>query len=426
MTDSYEKNLFWGCRKLMIKAEKGLNILYVGTLPPHPGGAAIANSQLLARLSKLGHRVRSLVPIPSGELPTGTAFARLYQELSVTTFPIPHFHIDPNVPAPEGYRRLERTQIQKKLPCLIEKERPDIVLIGRGIFILDVPDIAGAYSIPCVLRSAGATTHGILNQTSPEMLLQQLLKNYHRVNLIIAVASHMAESLQRLGLKSIKTIANAIDLDQFCPRRRDTYLLKKLAIRNESTVVVHVSNLKTLKRPLDIVNSAEKAIQQNANLIYVIVGDGPMCADMRDACRRKSLSENFRFLGWVDHNHMPDYINLADIVVMSSEGEGLAGVYLEAQACGRLLLSSDIPAAREVIREGETGLLFRKGDIDELVTKILYAEANPKLRADIGCKAREFVQTYSLDDAIAEYENTMIDVINKHRANIDQFQVLAQ
>jgi glycosyltransferase involved in cell wall biosynthesis len=56
---------------------------------------------------------------------------------------------------------------------------------------------------------------------------------------------------------------------------------------------------------------------------------------------------------------MPDYINLADIVVMPSAAETQALVYLETQACARLLLASDIPGAREVIVDGETGLLFR-------------------------------------------------------------------
>jgi glycosyltransferase involved in cell wall biosynthesis len=58
---------------------------------------------------------------------------------------------------------------------------------------------------------------------------------------------------------------------------------------------------------------------------------------------------------------VPDYINLADVVVMPSEREGQSLVYLEAQACGKLIVASDIPAAREVITDGETGLLFERG-----------------------------------------------------------------
>ena len=46
---------------------------------------------------------------------------------------------------------------------------------------------------------------------------------------------------------------------------------------------------------------------------------------------------------------MPSYLNLADLVLLPSESEGLARIYLEAQACGKTLVCSDIPAAREVL-----------------------------------------------------------------------------
>jgi len=49
----------------------------------------------------------------------------------------------------------------------------------------------------------------------------------------------------------------------------------------------------------------------------------------------EGIADRFRFTGWVDHEKMPAYLNLADIVVMASEIETQALVYLEAQASGR-------------------------------------------------------------------------------------------
>ena len=110
---------------------------------------------------------------------------------------------------------------------------------------------------------------------------------------------------------------------------------------------------------------------------------------MVDLCRSKGLLENFRFLGWVDHDRMPQYMNLADLVVMPSESEGQSLVCLEAQACGRVVLASDIAGAREVITHGETGLLFKRGQIDDIAEKILWAAENPETRAVIGRRGRE-------------------------------------
>ena len=79
------------------------------------------------------------------------------------------------------------------------------------------------------------------------------------------------------------------------------------------------------------------------------------------------------------------------------------------------MLASDIPPAHEVIVDGETGLLFRLGDIADLTEKTLLAAANPQLRADIGRKARTRVQANSLDDAVTAYIATLEDVVQQHR-----------
>ena len=101
---------------------------------------------------------------------------------------------------------------------------------------------------------------------------------------------------------------------------------------------------------------------------------------------------------------MPRYMNLADLVVMPSEREGLSRVYLEAQACAKTLLASDIPGAREAVTHGETGLLFRRGDIDDLTEKTLLAAGDPALRARIGRQARQYVERHhDIDRAVDQY-----------------------
>jgi glycosyltransferase involved in cell wall biosynthesis len=254
-----------------------------------------------------------------------------------------------------------------------------------------------------------------LNRDYPEDLAQRLLEQYRKARLIATPAKHMAERVRQLGISNIKVIPNAIDLHQFSPHPKNHALLRELAIEDDNIIVMHVSNLKALKRPMDIVHSAEKALRQNPKLVYVIVGDGPCREAMEKACVAKHVSRQFRFVGWVDYLDVPDYINLADIVVMPAEAETQARVYLETQACGRLLLASDIPGAREVIVDGETGLLFRKGDIDDLTAKTLLAAGAPELRTEIGRKARERVKAHSIDNAVAAYVATFRDILRRHR-----------
>jgi len=388
-----------------------LDILYVGTLPPHPGGSAISGAQLIVEIAKMGHSVRALAPITPDALRSGDRFAVRHPEISVTRFLMPYFEVSFDIPAPDDYRTLEHEQIREAVGALVENERPDVILVGRESFAWHVPDLAMAFSIPWILRAAGSITMGIMNRSYPEAFAERMLAQYRRADLIVTPAKHMAERLRGMGFNNLRAISNAVDVQRFSPRPKDNDLLHELAIREDQIVVANVSNLKAVKRPLDLVHSAEKASKQNPRLVYVIVGDGDLRSVMESKCEAKNLLRQFRFVGWIDYDRMPYFINLADIVVMASEAEGLARIYLETQACGRLLLASDIAAAREVIADGETGLLFRKGDIEDLTAKTLLAAGDPRLRAAIGDKAREQAEKRSLDHVVAEYAAALESVV---------------
>jgi len=369
-------------------------------------------------LAGLGHSIRALAPITPEALRSGDLVAVSHPEIHVTRFLVPYFDNALPIPSLAEYREVERAQIQEQLPLLISSGRPDVVLIGRESFAWEVPEIARAHSIPSIMViRGGSRTARFLEARDPDDLASRLLVEYRKVNLIVSVATHLAEGLRRLGLKDVKTIPNAVNLRQFVPKPKNVTLLRELAIKDDEVVVMHVANLQMRKRSLDLVSSSVPALQQDPRLVYVIVGDGPLRGAMEDACRQKHVSERFRFVGWIGYDRMPEYINLADIVVMPSEAEGMARVYLETQACARVLVASDIPAAREIIVDGETGLLFRKGDIDDLTAKTLLAASDPKLRGEIGREARKRAMAHSLIDAVTAYVATMEEVVRRHRTS---------
>jgi glycosyltransferase involved in cell wall biosynthesis len=145
------------------------------------------------------------------------------------------------------------------------------------------------------------------------------------------------------------------------------------------------------------------AAPRDPRLIYVVVGDGSFRDAMQARCQVLGLADRFRFVGWVEYETVPAYFNVADIVVMPSETEGLSRVYLEAQASGLVLVASDIPAAREVVDDGKTGLLFRFGVAEDLAEKILLVARDAGLRARIGAATRQRVGANSLKVVSQQY-----------------------
>lgn len=392
-----------------------LDILFVGTLPPHPGGSAVANWRFLVGLARRGHRVRALAPITPGA-PDAEALEGSHPDVAVARYPVTRFEIVQNLDPDDPLRRWEIGQIVERLPGLIAGRRPDLLLIGRENLLWAAAEIAGAPDVPCVLIIHGPALVRALTGEWPEGLARRLREQLGRFALRVTSARHWAACLEGAGAGPVTVIPNAVDRQRFSPGPRDPALVRELGLPTDTLTIVHASNLKSAKRPLDIVESAAAALAAEPGIVYVIVGDGPMRGELERACQERGLAGQFRFTGWIETPRMPSYVRLADIVLMPSAWEAQALVYLETLACGRVLLASDIPAAREVVVDGETGLLFRAGDIAALTEKTLLAARSAPLREAIGRRARESVRVHGLDDVARAFAAVLQEVVRGDRA----------
>ena len=87
---------------------------------------------------------------------------------------------------------------------------------------------------------------------------------------------------------------------------------------------------------------------------------------------------------------------------------------IEALGCQCAVIASDLPAVKDVMMDGETGLLVMPGDIRELTTKIEYLLSHSDLAERIGRKGREFVMTKFDWSIVSERYKTITDnIINQ-------------
>jgi glycosyltransferase involved in cell wall biosynthesis len=366
---------------------------------------------VLAGLVRRGHSVTALAPTWGRRASRSTTGARRGRGFPVTWYPVPEQPSDGFAPTSAESREADRRLMETWLAPLLAARRPDVVVLGRERLVWHVPRIARRHGIPTVMLGQGATGARALARVYTPPLDRAFLARCRGLALIIAVARHLGEDLRRLGLDRIRVIPNPVDLRRFAPRPKDPVLLEALGIRTDDIVVMYVSALKPMKRPLDVVAAAERALPENARLVYVVVGDGECRSGMEAACRRAGLDGRFRFVGWVRHGRMPAHLALADVVVLTSEHEAQSLACLEAQASGRLILASDIPGAREIIRDGQTGLLFRTGDVAALAAKTLAAAADSSLRDTVARRARLQVRTHAADRIVAAYADALLDVV---------------
>jgi glycosyltransferase involved in cell wall biosynthesis len=124
----------------------------------------------------------------------------------------------------------------------------------------------------------------------------------------------------------------------------------------------------------------------------------------RDEERLREMARGLdvEFLGFVDEGRKIELMRRAALFVLPSRFEGWGIVVLEAAACGRAVVVSDIPELSFSVEAGY-GLAFRKGDPEDLASKLSALLGDAALRAAMGKKAREHVKDYTWERITDDY-----------------------
>ncbi len=131
-----------------------------------------------------------------------------------------------------------------------------------------------------------------------------------------------------------------------------------------------------------------RAARQDPRLHLLLLGNGPLAAELRQIFRRGGVLERVSFPGYISQAELPRYYHMADIYLSPSHVDGSSVSLMEALACGLPALVSDIPANLEWVREGENGWLFPDGDVAALTDKIKQAVAQRDRWPQLGAAAR--------------------------------------
>lgn len=140
---------------------------------------------------------------------------------------------------------------------------------------------------------------------------------------------------------------------------------EKWGIPEDAAVAVFCAKLQSWKRPDDALRAFAKADAKDAYLVFA--GDGPMREALETEARSLGVGKRVRFLGFVNQSGLPSVYASADLLVMPSEYDPCPVVVCEAMLCGcSVVLSDEIRGRFDLVKNGETGFIYRCGNVDAL------------------------------------------------------------
>lgn len=190
-----------------------------------------------------------------------------------------------------------------------------------------------------------------------------------------------------------------VDTKKFQPITKDVKLLEKHGLKKNDKIILFVGGLDKahyFKGVEYLINAKCKV--QNAKLL--IVGDGDLKPYYQKLAKNLNISTDVIFVDSTTHDDLPKYYNLADVVVLPSidKSEAFGIVLIEAMACGKSVIASNLPGVRSVVEHSVNGFLVEPKNIEQLVEKINFLLSNVAVAKRYGENGKKRVlEKYSLE-----------------------------
>lgn len=206
------------------------------------------------------------------------------------------------------------------------------------------------------------------------ILIEKMLK--FLTDSFIAVSKSelkQGENSNFLDFNKTSIISNGINLDLFNNELDNLDNYEPANISNKLSendfIIGNISRFDKQKGHIYLINSFEKLVSEKSNCKLLLVGDGPLRAEIESLVYKKKLNNKVIFLGY--RNDIPKIIKMFDIFVFSSLGEGLPFVLLEVLASKVPIVATNVSGNNDIIKDGYNGLLAAPCDSEDLFKKIV-------------------------------------------------------
>jgi len=233
-----------------------------------------------------------------------------------------------------------------------------------------------------------------------------------KVKMVIAPTSKVEDALREYGVKTdIQVVPSGISLEQHHYRMSDEERIVKrreLGIPENHSVLLNLGRLGTEKNLGELLDYFAEALRHNANLTFMIVGDGPDKENLERKALELGIAEHVIFTGMVAPKEVQKYYQLADVFVNASTSETQGLTYIEAAANGLPLLCRKDPCLNDVIKDGING--YEYNNEKEFVEKLTDILMNAEWRKEASEQSEKIAESFGKEHFVESVETIYEEV----------------
>jgi glycosyltransferase involved in cell wall biosynthesis len=242
----------------------------------------------------------------------------------------------------------------------------------------------------------------------------------HRIDAAVALTPDLGEELRKLGFDGpVWAIPNFRDPEPFVAIDRAAAaasLRSELDVPAGVGLVGFVGHLIAQKRPDRALDALEAMGALGENVHLVVAGDGPLRAKFESDVDVRGLAARVHVLG--DRNDIPRILAAIDVFILTSDSEGLPGVLIEAQMAGCPVVTVPVGGVRDLVDDGETGIVTDDLDPGELARRVVGLMRDPQLRVRLGERARRRAVRFSSTRAAGTYAARLSELLGPDGSDV--------
>ncbi|MCK4891063.1 MAG: glycosyltransferase family 4 protein [Candidatus Pacebacteria bacterium] len=223
---------------------------------------------------------------------------------------------------------------------------------------------------------------------------------------ITVVSKEIKNEVYKIGIKKTPTILAPMGVDElfFNPDKCDINIRKKYGIN--SPLFLFVGRLVEKKGLKYTFLAMKLVLKKYPDAKLLIAGVGPQKNELKNLSKNLGIEKNIIFLGGISNQELPSYYTTADLFLSSTLSEGFGLVFVEAMLCKCPVISSDLKAISDVVKNGKTGIQVDVKNTQLYTDKILELMKNNRKRKQLVENGYKFAkENFIWDISVEKYYN---------------------
>lgn len=375
----------FACRKVL-----EMKVLLVNALfHPFKGGVEKHLLELSRALARKGVKVSVLTARLEG--------TKQYEELSgvkvhriaCTEIRLPNFYPPPVILAPDAYSKIEELDGRERFDLIHLQDRwfPDFSMALAYAKNAGKPVVVTLHNA----RPVGIAPHYTLFGGAFDSVFgKPVLEN---ADLIISVSKWAVGDIAKYGLPRGKMVCvhNGVSPKEYRPSAHRAARFRKKHALEGKKILLFVGRVIRQKGIEYLIDAMPLVLKRVPQARLVVVGRGNRLEKMRSRVAKLGLQGKVHFEGFLDEEELKDALCACNVFVLPSLWEVLPVSILEAMACGKPIVASDVGGNGELVRRGHNGFLVPKKNSRRLAEKIVRVLSDEQLAGRMGRNSRERV-----------------------------------